>query len=94
MGAWHPGRRSQTQPDTHLEGEGPQSRDGDQCSHEEGCDVADGCEGHAGSRALEALPGPVLRVRNHSVEHHGAGSPRAGHMDSSNTWQSKTTGGS
>lgn len=54
--------------ETHLQGEGPQGGDGDQRSHEEGRDVADGREGHAGSRALEALPGPVLRTRKHRAE--------------------------
>lgn len=54
--------------ETHLQGEGPQGRDRDQCSHEEGGDVADGREGYAGSRALEALPGPVLRTRKDSAE--------------------------
>lgn len=53
---------------THLQGEGSQGGDGDQGGHEEGGDVADGREGHAGSRALEALPGPVLRTRRYGAE--------------------------
>lgn len=69
-------RRSQVSSlETHLEREGPQSRDGDERGHEESSDVADGREGHAGSRALEALPGPVLRTRRHSAESRRAGFP-------------------
>ena len=44
----------------HLQGEGPQCRDGDQGGHEEGDHVVDGCERNTGARALQTFAQTLL----------------------------------
>lgn len=44
----------------HLQGEGPQGRDGHEGGHEEGHHVVDGRERDAGARALQTLTGALL----------------------------------
>lgn len=99
-GEWETGRSASTRGSpqmsslqTHLEGEGSQGGNGDQCGHKEGCDIADGREGHTGSRTLEAFSSPVLRMRNHSAENCTAqGPPRSQIVPAVQIHDSETTG--
>lgn len=50
----------------HLQGEGPQCRDGNEGGHEEGNHVVDGRERDTGPRALQALACALLRGQGRS----------------------------
>lgn len=59
----------------HLQGEGPQCRDGNEGGHEEGNHVADGCERDAGPGALQTLACALLpgQGRSHGSSRQSGG---------------------